>query len=49
MLSNYTNGEKKFYLGVSETSFKERFRNHKKEFTKRSIGIALNCQNIYGN
>ena len=29
----YTNDEKKLYLGVSETPFKERFRNHKKEFT----------------
>ena len=25
------NDEKKFYFGVSETLFKERFRNHKKE------------------
>ena len=31
---NNTN-EKKFYLGVSETPFKERFRNHKKEFTHK--------------
>ena len=30
---NDTNDEKKFYRGVSETPFKERFRNHKKEFT----------------
>ena len=30
---NDTNDEKKFYLGVSETPFKDRFRNHKKEFT----------------
>ena len=29
---NDTNDEKKFYFGVSETLFKERFRNHKKEF-----------------
>ena len=26
------NDKKKFYFGVSETPFKERFRNHKKEF-----------------
>ena len=26
---------KKFYLGVFETPFKERFRNHKKEFTHK--------------
>ena len=26
------NDEKKFNFGVSETPFKERFRNHKKEF-----------------
>ena len=32
---NDTNDEKKFYLGVSETPFKERFRNHKKEFTHK--------------
>ena len=30
-----TNDKKKFYLGVSETPFKERFRNHKKEFTHK--------------
>ena len=32
---NDTNDEKKFYLGVSETPFKERFRNHNKEFTHK--------------
>ena len=32
---NDTNDEKKFYLGVSETPFKERFRNHKKEFAHK--------------
>ena len=39
---NDTNNEKKLYLGVSETPFKERFRNHKKEFTHKK-------QNVYGN
>ena len=28
-VTNLTNGEKKFYLGVTETSFKERFGNHR--------------------
>ena len=32
---NDTNDEKKLYLGVSETLFKERFRNHKKEFAHK--------------
>ena len=32
---NNTNDQKKFYLGVPETPFKERFRNHKKEFTHK--------------
>ena len=31
-VENYTNDEKKFYYGVSETPFKERFRNHKRDF-----------------
>ena len=31
-VENDINDEKKFYFGVSETPFKERFRNHKKEF-----------------
>ena len=31
-----TNDEKKCYLGVSETPFKERFRNHKKEFAHKN-------------
>ena len=34
-VQNDANDEKKFYLEVSETSFKERFRNHKKEFAQR--------------
>ena len=29
-VQNDTNDEKKFYLGVSETPFKQQFRNHKK-------------------
>ena len=41
---NDTNDEKKFYLGVSETPFKERFRNHKKELTHKKYrnSIELN-------
>ena len=35
IVRNDTNDEKKFYLGVFETPFKERFRNHKKEFTHK--------------
>ena len=31
-VKNTTNDETKFYLGVAETPFKERFRNHMKEF-----------------
>ena len=31
-VENDKNDEKKNYFGVSETPFKERFRNHKKEF-----------------
>ena len=34
-IRNDSNDEKKFYLGVSETHFKEGFRNHKKEFTHK--------------
>ena len=32
---NNTNNEKKLYLEVLRTPFKERFRNHKKEFTHK--------------
>ena len=32
---NDTNDERKFYLGVCETRFKERFRNHKEKFTHK--------------
>lgn len=31
-VQNDANAEKKFYLGVSQTPFKDRFRNHKKKF-----------------
>ena len=31
-VNNVTNDEKKFYLGVTETRFKERFRNHTRDF-----------------
>ena len=34
-VQNDTNNENKFYLGVTETPFKERFRNHEKEFTHK--------------
>ena len=34
-VQNNTNDDWKFYLGVSETSLKKRFRNHKKEFTHK--------------
>ena len=34
-IRNDTNDDKKFYLGVSETPFKERFRNHKNEFAHK--------------
>ena len=30
-IENNSNNEKKYYLGLSETTFKERYRNHKKE------------------
>ena len=32
---NGTSNEKKLYLGVLPTPFKERFRNHKNEFTQK--------------
>ena len=32
---NDTNDEKKFYLGICDTPFKERFRNHKKKLTHK--------------
>ena len=31
-VKNLTNDEKKFYLGVTETPFKERFGNHRRDF-----------------
>ena len=31
-VKNVTNDEKKFYLGVTETPFKERFGNHTRDF-----------------
>ena len=48
-VQNITNDERKFYLGVSQTPFKELFRNHKKNLLIINIGMARNCQNIYGN
>ena len=40
---NYTNHEKNFYVGVSETLFKERFRNQKKKFAHKKY------RNIYAD
>ena len=34
-IRNDTNDEKKFWIGVSETPFKERFGNHKNWFTHK--------------
>ena len=48
-VENDTNNQKKFYFGVSETPFKERFRNHKKKFNLPNTKIAPNCPNTSGN
>ena len=42
-VSNETNDECKMYLGASETTFKERFRNHIRDFKhkKYSHGTTL--------
>ena len=47
-VENDINDENIFYFGVSETLFKERFRNHKKEFNYITE-IAPNCTNTSGN
>ena len=44
-----TNDERKFYFGVFETPFKELSEITRNNLLIRSMGIALNCQNIYGN
>ena len=31
-VSNYKNSEKNFYFGLADTSFKERYRNHTRDF-----------------
>ena len=31
-VTNETNNDKKFYLGLAETNFKERYNNHKRDF-----------------
>ena len=40
---NDTNDEKKIYLVVSETPFKERFRNRKKKFTHKKYRNSTDC------
>ena len=41
--------EKRVYLGVSETPFKERYGNHIRIANMKDIAMQLNCQNLYGN
>ena len=48
-VENDINNQKKFYFGVSETPFKECFRNHIKEFNLPNTKIAPNCPNTSGN
>ena len=38
-ISNYDNSDKKFYFGLADTPFKERYRNHRKSM--KSMRIAL--------
>ena len=40
-VQNDTNDEKRFYLGVCETPFKGRFRNHKKKFIYIYMAIKV--------
>ena len=35
----------KYYVGLSETSFKDRYNNHKSSFKK----LAQNCLNTFGH
>ena len=48
-IPNDTNDEKKFYLGFLKHLLRRAADVTRNNLLIRSIGIALNCQNIYGN
>ena len=42
------NEETRHYIGITATTFKERFRNHQKSLTTLRMLTTLNCRNTYG-
>ena len=48
-VKNPTYDKKKFYLGVTETPFKEHLGNHTQESNTLNTEITWSNQNIYGN
>ena len=45
-VSNNKDNETKFYYGLTETSFKKRYGNHKRSSIHEQHKVTLNCQNI---
>ena len=43
-----TMDKKKIYLGASETPFKERFRNHTRDFKHKRYEKWSGCQYMFG-
>ena len=48
-VKNLINDEKKFYLGVTETPFKERFGNHMRDFKHPKYRNSTELSKYYGN
>ena len=47
-VENDTNSETKFYSGLTETSFKDQFENHTRDFKHKGTLKVLNYPNTYG-
>ena len=46
-VTNDTDDTYKYYLGLAETSFKDRYNNHISSFRNDQQKIAQNCLNIF--
>ena len=48
-VTNNLDNEYKYYLGLAETTFQERYSNHKSSFKMKIVKTVRNCRNMFGH
>ena len=48
-ITNSLDVQFKYYLGLAEITFKERYGNQEKSFKMKLVKIVRNCQNAFGH